>query len=85
MARNPNGKVPVLIDEELHAGDDALTESAAILVYLAERHEKLGEQIACEIAGAKKVVLPAAHQAAIETPTAFCNAWLDFIAKAQHE
>ena len=41
LARNPNGKVPVLVDDERHAGDDALAESAAILVYLAERHGKL--------------------------------------------
>lgn len=33
---NPNAKVPVLID-----GDLVLTESAAILVYLAEKHQQL--------------------------------------------
>ena len=41
LARNPNGKVPVLIDDGLPAGDGTLTESAAILVYLAEHHGKL--------------------------------------------
>ena len=41
LARNPNGKVPVLIDDGLPAGDGTLTESAAILVYLAERHGTL--------------------------------------------
>jgi glutathione S-transferase len=30
---NPNGAVPVLVD-----GDFVLTQNAAILVYLAERH-----------------------------------------------
>ncbi|MGJ3647843.1 glutathione S-transferase family protein [Sphingomonas sp. GlSt437] len=36
VARNPNAKVPVLVD-----GDLTLTESAAILVYLAEKTGKL--------------------------------------------
>ena len=36
LARNPNAKVPVLVD-----GDLTLTESAAILVYLAEKTGKL--------------------------------------------
>lgn len=38
LALNANGKVPVISDE---AGQFVLTESAAILVYLAERHGKL--------------------------------------------
>jgi GSH-dependent disulfide-bond oxidoreductase len=40
LAINPNGKVPVLVDD-LNAEGGALAESAAILVYLAERHGKL--------------------------------------------
>lgn len=38
LALNPNGKVPVLMDEKQTF---VLSESAAILVYLAERHGKL--------------------------------------------
>jgi len=38
LALNANGKVPVITDE---AGQFILTESAAILVYLAERHRQL--------------------------------------------
>ncbi|WP_394782329.1 glutathione S-transferase family protein [Undibacterium sp.] len=37
---NPNAKVPVLVDEE-NGNSFALTESAAILVYLAEKHGAL--------------------------------------------
>jgi len=36
-ALNANGKVPVLVDSEGPEGELALTESAAILVYLAEK------------------------------------------------
>ncbi|WP_028221079.1 glutathione S-transferase family protein [Paraburkholderia oxyphila] len=36
LALNPNGKVPVLVDDHF-----VLTESAAILVYLAEQHGRL--------------------------------------------
>jgi GST-like protein len=39
LALNPNGKVPVLVDND--AGDFVMTESAAILVYLAEKHGAL--------------------------------------------
>jgi len=35
-ALNPSGKVPVLVD-----GDDAITDSAAILTYLADKHGQL--------------------------------------------
>ena len=39
MARNPNAKVPVIIDREGPGGAAlTVTESAAILVYLAEKH-----------------------------------------------
>ncbi|WP_460044764.1 glutathione S-transferase family protein [Pseudomonas sp. S2_H01] len=41
IALNPNGKVPVLIDTQTANGTMVLSESAAILVYLAERAEKL--------------------------------------------
>lgn len=40
-----------------------------------------GKQIADAIAGAQLVTLPAAHQAAVEVPQAFCDAWLAFIAR----
>jgi 3-oxoadipate enol-lactonase len=36
-------------------------------------------QIADAIPGARLVTLPAAHQAAVEQPQAFCDAWLSFI------
>jgi GSH-dependent disulfide-bond oxidoreductase len=41
LALNPNGKVPVLVDDATPDGEFVLTESAAILVHLAERHGKL--------------------------------------------
>lgn len=41
VALNPNAKVPVLIDPEGPDGRLVLTESAAILVYLAEKTGKL--------------------------------------------
>ncbi len=41
LARNANGKVPVLVDSEVQGAPLVLTESAAILVYLAEKTGKL--------------------------------------------
>lgn len=41
LALNPNGKVPVLVDRTAAASPLVLTESAAILIYLAEREGKL--------------------------------------------
>lgn len=41
IALNPNGKVPVLVDTDTGFGKRVLTESAAILVYLAEKSGKL--------------------------------------------
>ncbi|MFT4272592.1 MAG: glutathione S-transferase family protein [Pantoea sp.] len=38
LALNPNAKVPVLVD---HSNNMTLSESAAILVYLAEKHQRL--------------------------------------------
>ncbi|MFC5496265.1 alpha/beta fold hydrolase [Caenimonas terrae] len=38
-----------------------------------------GRQIADAIPGARLVTLPAAHQAAVEQPQAFCDAWLSFV------
>jgi 3-oxoadipate enol-lactonase len=40
---------------------------------------ELGRAIAEAIPGARLVTLPAAHQAAIEVPQAFCDAWLSFV------
>jgi pimeloyl-ACP methyl ester carboxylesterase len=39
---------------------------------------ELGRQIADAIPGARLAMLPAAHQAAVEVPQAFADAWLAF-------
>lgn len=41
IALNPHGKIPVLVDSEAASEPFVLTESAAILVYLAEKTGKL--------------------------------------------
>ncbi|MGG9111299.1 glutathione S-transferase family protein [Raoultella ornithinolytica] len=41
LTLNPNGKVPVLVDTDASSEQWILTESAAILLYLAEKNGKL--------------------------------------------
>lgn len=72
LAMSRNGKVPVLIDDDLETGSQALGESAAILVHLAERG---GALLPLDAAGRAKVFEQLFFHASAVSP-AFLEAFL---------